>query len=110
MAEALLRAFADWPSRRRQIRLFPVRQRDCQSCSFPSELLRTFPSPRAVTRGSHQRKSRARSLRGCVGIEWIGYNGNVPPPIVSACLGVTMVACRGFCVHFVLPVGGSVNR
>jgi len=29
---------------------------------------------------------------------------------LSACLGVTMVACSGFCVHFVLPVCASVNR
>ena len=40
MVEALLRAFADWPSRGRQIRLFPVCRRDCRSCSFSSELPR----------------------------------------------------------------------
>src|SRR6516162_4447344 len=45
MVEALPRACADWPQRGRRIRVFPVRQQDCQSYSVPSELLRTFPSP-----------------------------------------------------------------
>src|SRR6516162_9066518 len=43
MVEALPRACADWLQRGRRIRLFPVRRRDCQLGSIPSELLRAFP-------------------------------------------------------------------
>jgi hypothetical protein len=39
MVEALLRACADWLEHRHQIRLFPVRERDCWSRSVSSELL-----------------------------------------------------------------------
>src|SRR5690242_8347136 len=39
MVEALLRTCADWLEHRHQIRLFPVRERDCWSRSVSSELL-----------------------------------------------------------------------